>query len=55
MNIILSFLTGFIIKYFTISAMEKVVLIILKKLVQSTDSKVDDEVYQAVFEKVKEK
>lgn len=55
MNIILSFLTAFIIKYFTTPAMEKVVLIILKKLVHSTESKVDDEIYQAVFEKVEEK
>lgn len=55
MNIILSFITGFIIKYFTTPAMEKVVLVILKRLVQSTESKVDDEIYQAVFEKVEEK
>lgn len=55
MNIILNFLTAFIIKYFTTPAMEKVVMIILKKLVQSTESKIDDEIYQAVFDRVEEK
>lgn len=54
MNLIISFITTFIIKYFTGPAIEKMVLILIKKLVEHTDSKVDDELYEAVFKKTKE-
>ena len=54
MNLIISFITSFIIKYFTGPAIEKMVLILIKKLVENTDSKVDDELYEAVFKKTKE-
>lgn len=52
MNIILNFLTGFAMKFLTTSAIEKVVLILLEKLVTKTESKIDDDIYQAVFKKV---
>lgn len=52
MNIVLNFLTGFILKYFTTAAIEKVVLILLEKLVKSTKSDVDNELYEAVFKKI---
>ncbi len=52
MNIILSFLTGFIVKYFSGPAIEKVVLILLKKLVETTESKIDNEIYNALFNKI---
>ena len=54
MNFAVTFITGFIIKWFTGPAIEKIVLILLKKLVEFTDSKVDDDIYKAVFEKTKE-
>ncbi len=53
MNIILNFLTGFMVKYFTTTAIENVVLILLEKLVNKTESKADDDIYQAVFKKIK--
>lgn len=54
MGFAISFITGFMIKYFTRQALEKVVLILLKKLVECTESKVDDEMYRAIFEKFEE-
>lgn len=52
MNIVLKFLTGFAMKFLTTTAIENVVLILLEKLVNKTESKVDDEIYQAVFKKI---
>lgn len=52
MSFVLKFLTGFVLKYLTTQALEKVVLIFLKKLVDSTDSKVDNEIYDALFKKI---
>lgn len=46
---ILAFFKRFIIKYFTSIALEKIVIISLKELVKRTDSKVDDELFNAVF------
>lgn len=54
MNVIISFITGFIIKYFTSTAIEKIVLILLKRLVETTSSKIDDKIYNEVFEKVED-
>lgn len=54
MNLVIGFITSFIIKWFTGPAIEKIVLILIKKLVEHTDSKVDDELYEAVFKKTKE-
>lgn len=53
MNIILTFLTGFVTKFLTTAAIENVVLILLEKLVKSTKSDVDNELYEAVFKKIK--
>lgn len=52
MNIILPFITTFIIKYFTSPAIEKITLILLRKLVESTSSNIDNEIYDAIFKKV---
>ena len=54
MGFAISFITSFMIKYFTRQALEKVVLILLKKLVECTESKVDDEMYRDIFEKFEE-
>lgn len=51
MNIIIKFLKYFICKWFGTLAVEKIVIILLKELVKRTDSKVDDEVFKAVFDK----
>lgn len=48
-NVIIKFLKFFIIKYFGTSAVEKMVIILLKELVKRTDSKVDDQLFHAVF------
>lgn len=52
MNIILGFMTAFIIKYFTSPAIEKIILILLKRLVESTSSNIDNEIYDAFFKKI---
>ena len=53
-NVIIKFLKFFIIKYFGTSAVEKMVIILLKELVKRTDSKVDDQLFHAVFHNTKE-
>lgn len=55
MNFIIKFITSFMLKYFTTVALEKVVIIILGALVKKTESKVDDELYNAVFKKTEQK
>ena len=54
MNIIIKFLKYFICKWFGTVAIEKIVIILLKELVKRTDSKVDDEVFKAIFDKTAE-
>lgn len=49
MNFILMFIKGFVVKYFSSIALEKIVIILLRALVKRTDSKVDDELFEAVF------
>lgn len=53
-NIIIKFLKSFILKYFGAVAIEKIVIILIRELVKSTDSKVDDELFEAVFGKMSE-
>lgn len=52
MSFVLSFFKAFIIKFFTTKALEKVVIISLGALVKRTKSKVDDELFEAVFGKI---
>ena len=54
MNIVISFLKYFICKWFGTIAIEKIVIILLRELVKRTDSKVDDEIFKAIFEKTTE-
>lgn len=49
MSIVISFLKYFICKWFGTIAVKKIVIILLGELVKRTDSKVDDELYEAVF------
>lgn len=54
MNVIIKFLKYFICKWFGTIAIEKIVIILLRELVKRTDSKVDDEIFKAIFEKTSE-
>lgn len=54
MNIIIKFLKYFICKWFGTIAIEKIVIILLRELVERTDSKVDDEIFKAIFDKTAE-
>ena len=49
MNVVIKFLKYFICKWFGTIAIEKIVIILLKELVKRTDSKIDDEIYDAIF------
>lgn len=51
-NLVIKFLKSFILKYFGAVAIEKIVIILIRELVKSTESKVDDEIYQALFGKI---
>lgn len=51
MNVVIPFLKYFICKWFGTIAVEKIVIILLGELVKRTDSKVDDELYEAIFKK----
>jgi len=54
MNVVIKFLKYFICKWFGTIAIEKIVIILLRELVKRTDSKVDDEIFKAIFEKTTE-
>lgn len=49
MTFVLAFLKRMVLKYLTSVALEKVVIIFLGELVKRTDSKIDDKLYDAVF------
>lgn len=51
MGVVLKFITGFITKYFTTVAIEKIVIILLGALVKRTESDIDDKIYNEVFGK----
>lgn len=54
MVVILKFIKYFVGKWLGTLAIEKIVIILLKELVKRTDSKVDDEIFKAIFEKTTE-
>lgn len=53
-NILIKFIKSFVLKYFGAVAVEKIVIILIRELVKSTESKVDDEIYEAIFGKISE-
>lgn len=53
-GIIVNFIKFFICKWIGTAAVEKIVIVLLKELVKRTDSKVDDEIYEAIFGKIDE-
>lgn len=54
MAVVLKFIKYFVGKWLGTLAIEKIVIILLKELVKRTDSKVDDEIFKAIFEKTTE-
>ncbi len=54
MAVILKFIKYFVGKWLGTLAIEKIVIILLRELVKRTDSKVDDEVFKAIFDKTAE-
>ena len=54
MAVVLKFIKYFVGKWLGTLAIEKIVIILLKELVKRTDSKVDDEIFKAIFEKTSE-
>ena len=54
MAVVLKFLKYFVGKWLGTLAIEKIVIILLKELVKRTDSKIDDEVFKAIFDKTDE-
>lgn len=53
-NAIIKFFKYFITKYFGTVAIEKIMLITLQELVKRTDSKIDDQIYHAIFHETQE-
>ncbi len=53
-SVVIKFLKFFIIKYFGTATVEKIVIIGLKELVKRTDSKIDDQIFHAVFHSTQE-
>lgn len=53
-GVILNFIKFFVCKWIGTAAVEKIVIVLLKELVRRTDSKVDDEIYEAIFGKIDE-
>ena len=54
MAVVLKFIKYFVGKWLGTLAIEKIVIILLRELVKRTDSKVDDEIFKAIFEKTAE-
>lgn len=53
LEMIIKFVKYFICKWFGTKVIEKIVILLLEELVKRTDSRLDDKIYQAVFEGVK--
>lgn len=54
MKLVIGFIKKFICKYLGTVVIEKIIIILLEELVKRTESKVDDKIYKAVFEKLQE-
>ena len=52
LDMVIKFLKYFICKWFATRVIERIVILLLEELVKRTDSKLDDRIYQAVFEEV---
>ncbi|WP_294706484.1 hypothetical protein [uncultured Fusobacterium sp.] len=52
MKLISVFIKKFICKYLKTVVIERIIIILLDELVKRTESKIDDKIYKAIFEKV---
>ena len=52
LDMVIKFVKYFICKWFATRVIEKIVILLLEELAKRTDSKLDDKIYQAVFEEV---
>ena len=52
LDMVIKFVKYFICKCFATRVIERIVILLLEELVKRTDSKLDDRIYQAVFEEV---
>lgn len=52
LDMIIKFVKYFVCKWFGTKVLERIVILLLEELVKRTDSKLDDKIYQAVFEDV---
>ena len=52
LDMVIKFVKYFICKWFATRVIERIVILLLEELVKRTDSKLDDRIYQAVFEEV---
>lgn len=55
LEVIIKFIKYFICKWFVTPAIEKIVILLLEELVKRTDSKLDDKIYQSVFEGIEKR
>lgn len=51
-NVVIRFLVGFIKKYLTTIVIEKILIYLLEVLVNRTDSKIDNEIFNLIFKKI---
>ncbi len=54
MGIIINFIKKFVLKYMGSLVIEKIIIVLIRELVERSDSNVDDEIYRIIFEKIKE-
>ena len=52
MKLIVKFIKNFLCKYLGTVVIERIIIILLGELVKRSESKVDDKIYKAVFERV---
>lgn len=52
MNIPIGFIKTFACKYLGTVAIERIIIILLKELVDRTESKIDNKIYKAVFDQI---
>lgn len=52
LDMIIKFVKYFVCKWFGTKVLERIVILLLEELVKRTDSKLDDKIYQAVFEDI---
>ena len=52
LDMVIKFVKYFVCKWFGTKVLERIVILLLEELVKRTDSKLDDKIYQAVFEDV---